>query len=52
MERICFDLFKEKIANKDRITTEQIINIVKSSKDYSAAAKDLGHIGVKNEKFK
>ena len=46
------DLFKEKIANKDRITTEQIINIVKSSKDYSAAAKDLGHIGVKNEKFK
>ena len=46
------DLFKEKIANRDRITTQQIINIVKSSKDYSAAAKDLGHIGVKNEKFK
>ena len=46
------DLFKEKIANKDRITTEQIIDIVKSNKDYSAAARDLGHIGVKNEKFK
>ena len=46
------DLFKEKIANKDRITTEQIINIVKSSEDYSAAAKDLGQIYVKNEKFK
>ena len=46
------DLFKEKIANKDRITTEQIINIVKSSEDYSAAARDLGQIYVKNEKFK
>ena len=46
------DLFKEKIANKDRITTEQIINIVKSSEDYSATAKDLGQIYVKNEKFK
>ena len=46
------DLFKEAVINKDRITTEQIINIVKSSKDYSAAARDLGHIGVKNEKFK
>ena len=46
------DLFKEKIANRDRITTQQIINIVKSSEDYSSAAKDLGHIGVKNEKFK
>ena len=46
------DLFKEKIANKDRITTQQIINIVKSNKDYSAAARDLGHIGVKNDKFK
>ena len=46
------DLFKEAVINKDRITTEQIINIVKSNKDYSAAARDLGHIGVKNEKFK
>ena len=46
------DLFKEKIVNKDRITTEQIIGIVKSNKDYSAVARDLGHIGVKNEKFK
>jgi len=46
------DLFKEKIVNKDRITTEQIINIVKSNKDYSAAARNLELIGVKNEKFK
>jgi len=46
------DLFKEAVVNKDRITTEQIINIVTSSEDYSAAAKDLGQIVVKNEKFK
>lgn len=32
--------------------TEQIIDIVKSNKDYSAAARDLGHVGVKHEKFK
>ena len=46
------DLFKEAVVNKDRITTEQIINIVTNSEDYSSAAKDLGQIGVKNEKFK
>ena len=46
------DLFKEKIISRDRLMTEQIIDIVKSNKDYSAAARDLGHVGVKHEKFK
>ena len=46
------DLFKENIISKDRLMTEQIIDIVKSNKDYSAAARDLGHVGVKHEKFK
>lgn len=46
------DLFKENIISKDQLMTEQIIDIVKSNKDYSAAARDLGHVGVKHEKFK
>ena len=46
------DLFKEKIVNKDRITTDQIINIIKSKIDYSAAASDLAEIGKKKEKVK
>ena len=46
------DLFKEKIISRDRLMTEQIIDIVKSNKDYSAAAEDLGHVGVKHKKFK
>jgi signal transduction histidine kinase len=46
------DLFKEAVVNKDRITTDQIITIIKSNKDYSAAAHDLEQIGIKKEKFK
>ena len=46
------DLFKEAVINKDRITTEQIITIIKSNKDYSAAAHDLEQISSKKERFK
>ena len=46
------DLFKEAVVNKDRITTDQIITIIKSNKDYSTAAHDLEQIGIKKEKFK
>lgn len=46
------DLFKEAVVNKDRITTEQIITIIKSNKDYSAAAHDLEQISSKKERFK
>jgi len=46
------DLFKEAVVNKDRITTDQIITIIKSNKDYSATAHDLEQIGIKKEKFK